>query len=228
MTNLGSYLVVMSLATATGAVACGSSKPGPWDGRSYLLAIPGQAWAEPAAMGDEVGAFVPAFLLQVEGSSGDTIDVMIGTADAEGTQEECNPTTAATSEPAKYPEVQIGPIDLPIYLRNEEGGVSASATAYDLTISNVLPEGDSAADEGELSAVMDVRETAGLFTQLLNRSPDGVCGALETFGAACDPCSKDDEPYCVDIKAVGIGATELPDADWKPIEAADVREACLE
>ena len=221
----------MSLASATGAMACGSSeeeKPGPWDGRSYLLVIPEQAWAEPAAMGEEVGAFVPAFTLQVEGSSGDTIDLTIGTADAEGTQEECNPTTTTTSEPAKYPEVQIGPIDLPIYLRNDEGGVSVNTKAYNLTISNVLPEGDSAADEGELSAIMDVRETAELFTRLFSRTPDAVCDAVESVEASCDPCPKDDEPYCVAIKAVGIGATELADADWKPIEAGDVSEACVE
>ena len=213
-----------------GDTSSGQTKTGPWDGKTYLLDIPPESWSEPRGIGSEIGSFVPVFSLKVEGSSDDALDLLLGTADAAGLQETCNPTTKeqAQTDPATHPDVRIGPVDFPIYLENEERDIRVSATAYDLTISNVLPDGDTPAEQGGLSAVMDAREIYEMFFLLLSPTADAVCNALEDFGAPCQPCPRDEAPYCLTIKAVGLGAIERSDAGLNPIEANEVSPSCLE
>jgi hypothetical protein len=201
-----------------------SIESNPWVGKTYLLDVAPEAWSDPPDIGQEIGQFVPQFLLSVQGATGDNLDVVVGTADA-GTQQACNPTKSVQGVSAGVPEVQIGPFDFPIYLRDEERNVTVNATVRELTFKNVLPNGDTAADEGELSASMDTRDICPLVHGVISPTPDSVCTAMGGLGAPCGPCSNDGESYCLQIKAMYLGATES-DTMVQPIEAGSVDASC--
>ena len=199
----------------------------PWAGKTFLLEIPQERWSDPPQIGEEIGRFVPQFLISVEGGSGDTLNMAVGTANG-GVQQMCNPTTEIEVDGSGYPEVQIGPSEFPIYLRNEEEDITVNATVHDFTLTNVLPEGDVPTDDGDLSAVMDVRELYPMFYQIIAPSPDSVCTAMAGT-ADCEPCPQDGEIYCLTIQAMYIGASELADFTLEPIQAGSVDDpACAD
>ena len=212
------------LALALLLSGCGDDEktaaPHPWAGKTYLLEIAPEAWSEPPNIGEEIGQFVPQFMLLVESVSGDTLDVAVGTANA-GTQQMCNPTTSVQGVSAAVPEVQIGPFDFPIYLRDEERDVTVNGTARELTFTNILPDGDIPADEGVISASIDTRDICPLIYGSFVRTPEADCNTLAEFGAPCGPCPHDDAPYCVQIKATYLGATESA-AALQPVEAGSI------
>jgi hypothetical protein len=138
-----------------------------------------------------LGARVPAFLIQVAGTS-----VLLGTADDSGAQQACNPTASTTMASGV-----IGPVSMPLYLVNE--GVAAQATIYGFTLTNVLPN----EAPGTLAGTLDAREIYGLFTDLPGElTPESVCGVLGQVGSPCAACG-DGQPYCVAIAASDPKAT---------------------
>ena len=199
--------------------------PNAWVGHTYLLEIPPSHWAQPKNVGGDIGLFVPQFVIQVEAEAEGNLDMLIGTASA-GVQEPCNPTVAVTV-PSDYPEVQIGPFDFPMYIKHTTEPVAVNATVYNLTITDVLPNGDAVAEEGELLATLDTRDVAPMFTQLGdNPTADAVCTALADFEASCEACPSDSQEYCQTLRAVRLGATESDPIE--PIDAASVPASCTE
>ena len=87
-------------------------------------------------------------------------------------------------------------------------------TAYSLRITNVLPDGDVLAEEGELTAFLDLREMYPLLTLLGDqRNEDTVCAGLyEHLNVQCEACPQDSAAYCLAIQAVRLGATEFAGA----------------
>ncbi len=216
------------VAAAFFNVSCSSSdddsESPSWADQTFVLNVPSSSWYEPEGVGADIGAYVPQFVIQINGESGGNLDVMLGAADATGAQEMCNPTTTTTAT-AAYPEVQIGPVDFPIYLKHTREDVAVNATVYDLTMTNVLPDGDTVATAGELVATLDAREVYPMFTVLPEPSPEGVCTALVNMGASCDACRVDGEAFCLTMKSRRLGATE-----GEPIEAVDagsVPDTCV-
>lgn len=210
------------------AAGCSSSTEKSWAGKTYLLGITKDRWADPPRIGNEIGDFVPNFLMRIERGGEGEIDVTLGTADATPAQQVCNPTTQIASTESGYPSVVIAAPTFPLYIQHPlKPELRVNATIYDLTITNVLPDGGTPASEGELSAVMDLRELYPLFTQLGEPTPDIVCGALKSFGAPCETCAFDSEAYCLSIRAIGLGANETPDMTVEPIEPSAVDPSCL-
>jgi hypothetical protein len=199
---------------------CGAEEENPWNGTTYLLDIQSQDWSEPRGIGSEIDAFVPSFLLRVDGDAPDAFDVTIGTADAAGEQDTCNPTNAfgATASP---PAMTLGPTQYSLFIQHTDEPVAVEGTIYDLTIKDVLPDGDTPSSVGEFSATMDFRELYPLFTLIVDPTPDKVCTLLEdSYSSACAPCPNDDEPYCLTVKAIGLGATPWSGA-MEPVDAID-------
>lgn len=228
-------------ALALCVMGCGESKdskdgsgdtPGPWENRTYLLDVPPVNWSEPAQIGDEMGAFVPDFLIRVEQSEGDVHTVMLGAADDSGAQDLCNPTARVQTSAQPYPSVQIGPTDFTLRLRyvadDPADSVTVYATARGFTMTNVLPDGAVPAEEGELTAIMDAREVYPLFHILPDPNPDTVCDALASFDATCAPCPQDGETYCLALTARYLGANEIADIDLEQVDVGSVDPSCME
>ena len=216
---------VLAIALCAG---CGDSdEPKPaWEGRTYLLDIPSTSWSEPAGVGRDIGEFVPQFLITLERASGDTYDALLGTAEA-GVQNTCNPTTRVEAVARPYPNVEIVAREFPMYLRHVREDVVVTATIRDLSLRNILPDGAALAEEGQLTALVDARELYPLFTLIPQPSAAAVCAALAAFDAPCGPCATDDEPFCLALEAVRLGAIEL-EIPVAPVAADTLDPACLD
>jgi hypothetical protein len=211
---------VRCLLGAALAIGCGGAEESPWAGQTFLVEVPVSSWAEPRGVGAEFGAFVPQFLLAVEGGTD------IGTARG-GEQDLCNPTTRLPAA-ARYPAVQIGPSEVHVRIVHDVEPIEITATISDFTLQNVLPEGATPADEAELTGKMDVRELYTMFTLLgPGRTADTVCQAIESFGAACAPCPSDGASYCLAVRAGYFGARAVP-VQLEPISADNLDPACLD
>ncbi len=186
-----------------------------WEaGNTYLLTIPTDNWTDPRDVGPEIGAYVPQFILQVDARTGDTAALTIGTA-YDAVQDLCSPTASTQTTAAPYPGVQIGPFDFPMRLvkTDDLGAVEAivHATAYQLTLTNLMPmDGDP--DDGMLTVTMDIREIYPMFTELAtDPTAEVVCNALGgAFGAPCEPCPADQQPWCLPLIARLLEATPAP------------------
>lgn len=199
------------LGLAPFVLACGSEDEpakNTWENRNYLLEVPSTQWTEPPQVGNDIGEFVPHFLLHVSGSAPDRFTVTLGTADADGQQNLCSVTSELEARAAASGGVQIGPGALAVHLVHPTQPVEVDATIRELTLSNVLPSGGKVAKEGELAAVIDARELYPLFTLLPEPSPETVCAALDSYNAACVPCPTDGESFCLSLKAERLGASE--------------------
>jgi len=218
MNRLQSPLFVGELALlACAAVACVSCaskgvEDVEWVGHTYQLSIADYQWSEPRGLGDDIGPYIPTFLVKVEGS-GNEIDATLTIA-AGGKQDPCNKTVHVDAK-AAYPSATLGPVDFGVRLVNDDPsdsnpGVEVYAQAYDFTLTDILP---GAGGVGVLQATMDAREIFPLFTLLgEGATADDLCDELmkQTSGAAeCQPCPKDGKAYCLTLKSSRLEATEF-------------------
>lgn len=211
-------------------VACGgedAAPADPWDSRTYLLEVPKTNWSEPPGIGDEIGDFVPHFLFRMKSSGGGSYEVTLGTADAAGDQDPCNPTSSLAASSMGAPNVEIGPSEVPVRIQHISEDVTVNATIHDFALLNVLPDGSTPAEEGELTATMDLRELYPLLTLLIDPTPESSCEALGQFGAPCEDCPTDGKTFCLSVKAVRLGAEEV-NTELVAIDPADPDPSCSE
>lgn len=230
-TGFKTFGLVAAGALALSAVGCGGTdgdEPEAGVGKTYILKIPTDNWS-PAAVGSELGAFVPPFLFKVESLADGEGTLLIGTAEG-SSQQSCNPTALVDATGASVPEMKSGPDDVPIYIVNSgtaeqpvDPPVRVLSTIYDFKMDGVLPDG-SGSGEGTLTVTMDVREIYSLFTQILGVSPDTVCSALDSLDTACQPC-RDGELYCLTLTASYLEAEEFS-GDMSAIASAP--SSCLD
>ena len=92
---------------------------------------------------------------------------------------------------------------------------------YDLTLTDVLPNGDTISTTGTLEGMMDFRQLYHLFTLIENPTPQTVCDVLfDTYDVACVACPTDGEPFCLTVKATRIGAVPT-DMDIEPVDTVE-------
>ena len=216
-------------------VGCGSDKKtntnaNSWVGRTYLLDIPYKHWREPPGASDDIGPSVPKFLLDVKSGSGNTLEVLLGTGDANGVQDMCSPTSViqATSQ---YPGIQMGPANVPLLVGDKANTSPVIATVYQLTMTDVLAEAAGAPPQAtsQLSAILDAREVYPIFWRLTDATPDSVCAALANLdsSAACTACpGADTGIYCLKLRANGLAAGPLSGVTVKPIAESDLPASC--
>jgi hypothetical protein len=224
-------------------VGCGSgsgggtpSKDAPWVGNTYALTIPSANWTQPPGVGGDIGAFVPQFLIGVSQSSGDTMTVTLGTATngaddaAVTTQDPCNVTTQVAVDGSGYPNATITAPAFPLRIVNTafKPAVVVDTTARNFTLTNVLPDGGTTAENGTLSVVLDISELYPLFNLVptQSRTKDGVCEVLANAGATCTTCPTTGQPYCLTLKASQLGAVETTTAVM-PIASTQVPPSCV-
>jgi hypothetical protein len=211
--------VAFSLSACGGDDGEESPEGSSLQGKTFILTIPRNNWTEPRDVGRDIGDFVPQFAIEVVSASSGSLTVNLGTA-REAVQDTCNVT-----QPVSGTSSQLGPVNFPIHLVHTNGEVKVNATAYNLTISNVLP-GDSPATTGQLTTTMDMRELYPMFTLIPDPTPDSVCMALTMIEETCEPCPEDGATYCLSIKAERAGAVEAPGFSLEPVSADSLSPDC--
>ncbi len=192
-------------------------------GPVYLLDVPAENWVYPSALGPDMGPFVPGILIAIDAQT----NIVLGTAkpaDAPAEQDRCAPTTSAPQSLVDR-RSQIGPVDFPTYIRHTTEDLAVRATAYDFTLTNVLPL-EASNTELQLVVTMDMRDLYPLFTQLADDTDAAlVCNALSSGGAPCEPCPRDEQPYCVTLEAVSLRLTPFADT-LEVLDEAQTDSSC--
>lgn len=219
-------LLALLFLTSTGCSDSGdppaveAEPANPWNGRTYYLEIPRTHWSEPRGIGSDISEYVPGFLLRVEGEEPESFQVMMGPANAEGAQNTCT-MTSHVSGTAELPGAAIGPSEFPLHIQHVRDPIVADGTVYGLTITNALPDGNTISEIGEFVGTMDFRQIYQLFTAIINVTPEAVCTTLmQQYGTGCAACPTDQEPYCLTVKAIDLGAVPY-DEELEPIDAVD-------
>jgi hypothetical protein len=236
-----SFASVLFVGLIPFVVGCGSDKKAnnapTWAGRTYLLDVPDSHWREPGEAKDEIGSSVPKFLLQVKSGSGNALDVLIGTSDANGVQDTCSPTTTVSAT-SQYPGIQIGPANVPLRVGDKENTTPVIATVYQLTMTDVLVDtaGATGPTTSQLTAILDARDVYSIFYKLTDPTPDSVCMTLANIDSPCTACPDDDDHaagtpdagsgYCVKLRANGLAAGPLSGVSIQPLTESDLAASC--
>ena len=143
-------------------------------GQSFTLHIGPGDWLDD--IGGDVSDNVPDFWMSI-GGSGSNYQVTMTTA-REGAQDMCNKTHTASASSDPYPGFLLGPTDFPLYLKHAVQPVAVQTTAYDLTMTDVLPTGAATTEENSLTAILDAREVLTEVGNILLNACLGVFGDL--------------------------------------------------
>jgi hypothetical protein len=215
---------------------CGGGDDDAADGstaaHTYLLSVDESQWSEPRGLGQDINNVMPTFLLSVKGSTVTLATAPKGSTATSVTQDTCTPTTTV-SLTGSGANTMIGPAEMRVHLVNEtnpDKRVQVTAKVHALAFTNVLPSGGKVATDGELTATVDFRDLAPLFTVLGDPTPDAVCSALEgqSNTAKCAACPDDGAPYCLTAKAITLGAEATSGVSVATIDAANVAASCSE
>ena len=229
--TLCSCLLLPLLSACGGDEGDGDNDPGPsFAGQKFVLTIKTGDWLD--QIGGEVSDYVPKFWLDV-GGSGTNYQVTMTTANGDGNnsqdpgiQELCNQTVTVSATSNPYPKFSLGPTDFPIYLRHTVQPVAVQTTAYDLTMTDVLPTGLPTGEANQFSVVLDARQIYPLFTALTPKTPERLCEIILTEGRGeCMPC-RDGQAYCIRLYAGYLEAVPNASIAITPVAVPD--PACIQ
>jgi hypothetical protein len=223
-----------------------------------LLSLAKTDWTVPRGIGKDLFGVAPAFLFKVDGDGdnltatmatapgtyettpGDTT-TKVAVTPAQAMQDSCGPTSKIAFSASGYPNATMGPSQVRMLVANDTvtpplqivGDVSG------LKFTNILPNGSTPSTTGTLDAMMDFRELYVLF-QLLGptRTPDSVCASFAsayTSSDCMDPSCQvkcqacpDGQPYCLSVKAEGIGAVDASSVSVTEIAEAGRPASCAD
>ena len=132
-------------------------------------------------------------------------------------------TVAASSNP--YPGFVLGPTNFPLYLRHSVKNIAVQVTAYDLTMTDVLPTGVVTDETNTLTATLDARQIYTLFTALTPRTPERLCESIQQEARGqCMPCD-DGQSYCITLLAGYLEAVPMDSIAITPVPTPD--PACI-
>lgn len=177
--------------------------------KTYALDLAHAHIAEPPGIGSVLSTYLTQqVLIGVQSLSGSDLQ-MIGALGIEGSspasQDYCSPSIPFPSADfSANPYFQIGPQD-----------TEFSVAGYDIAIESLnitgsfAPDG-SYIDAATLSGTIDTRPLAGLVDDSGNEG--AICELAVNFGAECEACPSDGQPYCLTLVADGINADSVPGA----------------
>lgn len=179
------------------------------DGKTYALEIGSARILQPAAAAGLLEQYkdqIPTILIGVTGTTTSTISFM-GAIAAEGSdppaQDMCQVTIPMPdSDFTGNPYFQLGPADLTFDISGY------SVPIYSLMISGTFAPDASYFGGGVLQGEVDARDIVSLVPDV--ESADDVCELVGSFGAPCEACSSDSQPYCLTVMADQIKAEEVP------------------
>jgi len=193
---------------------------------TYVVDLANARFVKPEGVADLLlGQLNNDILIGVQSYDDSTLQ-MIGAMSTEigGPQDFCNasiPFPEADFTGAPY--FAVGPEDTLI-----------SVAGYDIEISNLVISGTFAADGSSfggavLAGELDARVLAPLLVDLVGTDdPDEICALLVGFGVACDTCSADGQPYCIDILADQMTAELKADTVLECVPETDCNEQCAD
>jgi len=193
-------------------------------GNAYNIDLAGATWVKPAGVGGLLSGYLTAeLMLSVSDLTTDTITMFGALGDGTGSQDTCLPTIDfPTADFTANPFFQLGPSDVMLDI----GGYSV--TMNDFRMSGSFSADASQIEGGTVDAELDARDLVVIFESVLGTSdPDALCGLLSSFGASCEVCSSDSQPYCIAVALEDVqgdllrfGLDAIDQADCHPDCAA--------
>jgi hypothetical protein len=186
----------------------GTSMPEPTSlvGRTYVVALAEARIVEPPGIGSVLSSYLTTdILLGVSAVDGSSLDIMGAVAKSDVTPDEqdyCNPTIPfPTADFSAEPYFTVGPQT-----------TTLSVAGYDIEIGDLNVTGTFAADGtyfdgGTLSGTIDTRPLSPLIDD--SGDPGAICDLAINFGAECEACPADGEPYCLTLVADQILAEQV-------------------
>ncbi|MFN7142401.1 MAG: Ig-like domain-containing protein [Myxococcota bacterium] len=191
-------------------------------GKTFALDLAGARIVEPAGIGSVLSSYLTQdILVGVDTVSATEINMTgaIGKEDASPpAQDFCTPTIDfPVADFDEQPFFQIGPQT-----------TTLSVAGYSIEIGNLEITGTFASDAsyfggGTLSGTIDTRPLA----PLLDDSGDegAICDLAVSFGAVCEACPSDGEPFCLTLVADQIVAVEVEGTSLSEVAGSDC-EGC--
>lgn len=212
-----------SISFTTSALGGTIADPSSLNNRVYTLDL--QAEDVRIVIPEGVGSVLESYLdvtlfIQVADANSSTLSMFGAVADDAGTaQDYCSPTLDfPTAEFTAAPYFEVGPQTTTISVADY------TVTIEDLYISGTFATDGSYWGGGVLSGSVDTRPLVDLVEE---GGEDGaICEIVAGFGVACETCPADGQPYCLSIKAVGLGGDEVTSTSLEEIEMADCHEMC--
>lgn len=177
--------------------------------KTYALDLAHAHIAEPPGIGSVLSTYLTQqVLIGVESMSGSDLQ-MLGALAVENSspasQDYCSPSIPfPAADFSENPFFAIGPQD-----------TTFSVAGYDIDIESLNITGSFAPDgtyidAATLSGTIDTRPLSGLLDDSGNEA--AICELAVSFGATCENCPSDGQPYCLTLVADGISADNVPGA----------------
>lgn len=197
--------------------------PSDLNGRVYNLDL--QAEDVRIVIPEGVGSVLESYLdvtlfIQVSEANGSELSMFGAVANEDASaQDYCSPTLDfPTASFTEAPYFEVGPQTTTI-----------AVAGYTVTIDDLFISGTFAADGsywggGVLAGSVDTRPLVDLVEE---GGEDGaICEIVSGFGVACEICPGDGQPYCLSIKAIGLGGDEVTTTTLEEITQSDCHEMC--
>ncbi len=167
-------------------------------GKSFAIDLSTARIVEPAGIGDVLGSYLTQSIIVGVTDVSDTQIQMVGALGKEGSnppaQDFCDPTIPfPAADFSQAPFFSIGPEDTELRV-----------AGFDITIGQLVIEGTLSPDAssfegGVLSGTIDTRPLAPLLDDSGNEG--AICDLAVNFGASCEACPADGEPFCLTLVA---------------------------
>jgi hypothetical protein len=192
--------------------------PSSLEGRAYVVDLPAARIVEPPGIGAVLTSYLTTdILIGVNGVTGSQID-MIGavavTDSSPPVQDYCTPSIPfPPADFSESPFFAIGPQD-----------TTLNVAGYEIDIQDLLINGTFAADGtyfdgGVLSGTIDTRPLAPPLDDSGNEG--AICDLAVNFGATCEACPSDGQPYCLSLVADQIYAEQVDGVTLVPVLGTD-------
>ncbi len=212
-----------TLNFTTSALGTELAEPSILVGRTYALDLRNARIVEPAGIGSVLTSYLEQVILVGVSSVSDTEIEMLGAIAKEAVeppaQEFCDPSIPFPPAAFTQPFFQIGPET-----------TTLSVAGYALEVGDLEISGTFAADAtyfggGVLAGTIDTRPLA----PLLDDSGDegAICDLAISFGAVCEACPADGEPFCLTLVADQIVGAEVEGTTLVTVAGTDC-EGCTE
>jgi len=179
-------------------------------GRTYVLALADARIIEPAGIGSVLSGYLTTdILLGVSDVNGTELNIIgaLGATDADGNniepseQDYCDPTIPFPPATLDNPFFSVGPENATISVAGMEVLIG------NLEITGTFAPDGTYFDGGTLRGTIDTSLLSGLIDD--SGDPNAICALAVNFGATCEACPDDGDPYCLTLVADQIFAEEV-------------------
>lgn len=187
-------------------------------GNTYVVDLTAARIVEPPGIGDVLTGYLTTDILIGVSAVGASDIEMIGAIAVEDSdpamQDMCTETIDfPTASFTESPFFSIGPDDTTFVVSDIEVNIQ------DLLVNGTFSADGNYFDGGVLSGVIDTRPLAGLVDE---SDPNSICALAVSFGAICEDCPADGEPYCLSLVADQIYAEIEDGLTLVPLTTEDV------